>query len=293
MTPSQKLEIVKQTRKIASETLAKVLKQILENTDPISETQFRDLWLEELRKHSEIFPDGWYIPPPHGIVVLFSNSQNPERTNFRSLRPEEFWPKDNIFLDRNEGIVTLYFSPVHKGSYVVGDFGLTLYLGKNQKLHNQIKKVLGAINIVFDECKIGMELKEVYQYMLDVLAKDNLNNSWWISVNDPTGINIGHTIPPTDEDWTNQELGVLDSNADWQQKASVISKKRKFLNAIEDTKIKSGMTFSIEPRPKSEIDPDIPVFWLHTMALFYENGEKELLTGFDEIFKIAGMDYLL
>ncbi|MEK7092305.1 MAG: hypothetical protein AAB907_01635 [Patescibacteria group bacterium] len=92
-----KLAICKQTRKVSSDSLLRTLTKALGTNDPISESQFRDFWLSELRTHKELFPDGWYTPPPHGIGVLFGNGSNFMRTNHRSLRPEENWPKSDIF----------------------------------------------------------------------------------------------------------------------------------------------------------------------------------------------------
>ena len=68
-----KLAICKQTRKVSSDSLLRTLTKALGTNDPISESQFRDFWLSELRTHKELFPDGWYTPPPHGIGVLFGN----------------------------------------------------------------------------------------------------------------------------------------------------------------------------------------------------------------------------
>jgi hypothetical protein len=102
-----RLQIIKNTRQIAISALLNVLKIVLPNTLQISEAQFRNLWLGELRKHQEIFPDGWYIPPPSGIVVLFANEKNLGRANMQSMRPKESWPKEDIFLNNKTDLVHL------------------------------------------------------------------------------------------------------------------------------------------------------------------------------------------
>src|SRR2546423_435467 len=109
---NDKLEICKQTRKIAADALAVVLKGVLATDEPISEAKFRDLWLEEMRKSSEIYPDGWYIPPPHGMFVLFGTDDDFSRMVYESSRFEKVWPRDDIFLNRKKGLLFFYCSPV-------------------------------------------------------------------------------------------------------------------------------------------------------------------------------------
>src|SRR5436309_1790576 len=114
MTVLNKLEVCKQTRKIAANSLYNALSSLLNAKQSISEVLLRDVWLTEMRKNKNIFQDGWYDPPPHGIIVLFGDDKNVERVNFKSVRPEKFWPRENIFLDKKNGIAFLYASPVDK-----------------------------------------------------------------------------------------------------------------------------------------------------------------------------------
>src|SRR3989344_4419463 len=102
MIKLNKLEICKQTRKFAADSLHKALKKLLESNTPISEVMFRDAWLSEMRKDATIFPDGWYDPPPHGIGIVFGTISEPDRINFPVLRKEKFWPRNDVFLDRND-----------------------------------------------------------------------------------------------------------------------------------------------------------------------------------------------
>jgi hypothetical protein len=53
------------------------------------------------------------------------------------------------------------------------------------------------------------------------------------------------------------------------------------------------LAFTIEPRAIKNNEPQIPILYFHTIAMFNEDGKKELLTGFDKIFKLVGMDYLV
>jgi len=112
------------------------------------------------------------------------------------------------------------------------------------------------------------------------------------SPSDPTGTNTGHTIPATFENWKYDEISLLKS-ATWVDASTMISKKRKFINAKEELLIKKGTAFTIEPRPVIPNNPDIPMVWFHTIALFKQDSTKELLTGFDKLFTLTGMDYMM
>lgn len=52
------------------------------------------------------------------------------------------------------------------------------------------------------------------------------------------------------------------------------------------------MGLTIEPRPRIGNAPNVPMVSFHTICLANENGEMELLENFEEIFKLAGMDYM-
>jgi hypothetical protein len=290
-----RLQIIKNTRQIAINALVNVLKIVLPNTLQVSEAQFRNLWLGELRKHQEIFPDGWYIPPPSGMVVLFANEKNLNRANWQSIRPKESWPKENIFLNKTTDLVQLYAGPVDKSSGMMGDFGITLYFGQNIKIINHLKSSLVAIKEIFEGLNEGMQLRDVSTFGHDTLMKRGIASNL-VSTSDPSGTNIGHTIPFTDEDITPDERNIirnLQASASWKLVSDLLSKRRKFLNDIETFQIKRGLALTLEPRPQSTTDISIPMVYFHTIAIFHEDGRKELLTGFDEIFKLTRMNYML
>lgn len=111
---NSKLDICKKTRELASRSLYKTLEELLRSGKLVSEKDFRDVWLKNIRKNPTVFPDGWYLPPPHGTAVLFGTDEDMKRINTASLRPQEYWPNDDMYLDRNKGIMMLYFSPVDK-----------------------------------------------------------------------------------------------------------------------------------------------------------------------------------
>ena len=277
----------KTTRKIAADSLSIALEKVLSRNQQISEIDLRDAWLLELQKYEGLFPDGWYIPPPHGIGILFSTDENTDRTNFDTLREENYWPRNNVFLNKEKGLIMVYASPVSKEG-IIGDFGLNIYFGKDEKIINHFKNIYSAIQNSFSNIKPGMKLSELFNTEYKIFLENNLTNEGWVSVNDPTGINTGHTIPFLDYN----EQNIL-QNKNWETIANFISKKRKFVNRVEDTIIKNNMALTIEPRVKNITNPNLPTIYFHTIVVIDKNGEKELLTNFEEIFRLARMDYLL
>jgi hypothetical protein len=288
-----KLKICKQTRKIAAEALYKTLQKVLKSKKPISEVDFRNMWLLEMRKSDSIFPDGWYTPPPHGMGVLFATGDDYKRIKFKSLRMKDYWPRKDVYLDKDNGYLLFYCSPVDRKTFAIGDFGLSIYLGKDKKIQRILKQELNVIIKIYNFAKKEMTIADVGKYAKKIIKQNNFSNEWWVSITDSTGTNYGHTIPATDNDWTDRERKILNGKKSWQAKLNVISKKRKFLNSLEATVINPGLAFTIEPRAIKNNEPKIPILYFHTIAAFHKNGKKELLTNFDRIFKLTRMDYML
>lgn len=282
------LNICKQTRQIAADSLKIALEQLLAKDDPISEIDLRDAWLFELRKHENIFPDGWYMPPPHGIGILFGTPEDTERINYPTLRTKEYWPRSDVFLDTKDGIIVTYSSATNKQTGTIGDFGLNIYFGKDEKIIAHFKNVYSAVKQSFSEITIGMKLSELFAKEYAIFLDNDLTNEGWVSTSDPTGINTGHTVPILEQ----HETETL-KKENWENICNLISQKRRFVNSIEEASITPGGAVTIEARLRSTTDNTIPTIYFHTIAVIHENGEKELLTNFDEIFAIAGMDYLL
>ncbi len=290
MNISNKLETCRRVRLVAAESLYNALSQILKQKK-VSETQLRDRWLLEMRKNSQIFPEGWYIPPPNGIAVLFASNKDITRVSPKSLRPKEFWPRNDIYLDKTNGIVLLYASPVDKISCIIGDFGLILYLGKNKKIQKHLKICYKAVYEIFNYAKIGMKFSELNIFTHTLLKSKGLVSNL-SSPTDPISTNIGHTIPFSYKELTSDEIKIFRGDK-WEEISNMISKKRIFVNSEEKFKIRKGMAFTIEPRPFIPNNSQIPTAFFHTIAIFKENGQKELLTDFNELFKLVEMDYML
>lgn len=292
LTVEEKLAGCISTRSFAAQSFCSTLGTLLQTENPISEAQLRDDWLAEMRKNTKLYPDGWYDPPPSGIGVLFGTEENYSRMNYKSLRPEEMHPKDNIFLDREKGVVYIYASTVDKDTGMIGDWGMTLYFGDNPEIKKHLQQCLALNRQVFDHTEVGITtFAELTQYAYDTFSDLGLSNEV-TSITDPTGVNIGHTVPGSYEDWTRGEIDIFNSG-DWEKILTLIKNKRKFLSTQEALQVKPGMAFTIEQRLTKPANPIIPMSSFHTIAVFYPNGNKELLTNFDEVFKLISMDYML
>lgn len=288
-----KLDVCKRTRKFASGAFLEALKTLLSQNCPFSEKDLSDKWLLGLRKNPQIFPDGWFIPPPHGITVLFGTDKDIKRVSPGVIRKEAYWPRDDIFLDLTNGIALVYASPVDRISGIIGDFGLAIYFGTNKRIQKHLRTCLNIDKEIFSSLKIGMKFSEINLFAYKLLTEMGLTSDA-ASLSDPTGTNIGHTVPFSYEDMTIEERQILDSGVnDWEKTKDMIAKKRKFVNRSENLKITGSIAFTIEPRPYTKNDLEIPNVWIHTIALFKQNGEKELLTDFEEIFRLVKMDYML
>ncbi len=292
MTADDKLLICKKTRKIATDALLKTLRKALKRSR-ISEKQFRDLWLEELRNNPSLFPNGWYVPPPHGLIVLFATVKNPTRVLYPSMRPKVTWPRSDIYLDKTDGVLAFYASPVDRKSGVIGDMEVMVYLGNDKEIINSLKTCVKINKDVFEFLKAGQKISDIAKFANKLInSKGFVNNI--LSTNDPQIINIGHTIPITYQNWTNREESITDSDTkNWQNVCNLISKKRIFINEAENFEIRFPLALSIEPRLRLKNRTDLPSAWSHSIIFFDTRGNKEQLFGFDQIYKICGMKYLI
>lgn len=285
-TIENKLESCRLARSIATKSLYTALSNLLNSEEPISEAKLRDAWLQEMIKEDAIFPEGWYWPPPHGIGVLFG-TENDSRLDYDSLRPDQIWPKDNIYLDRKAGLIYAFASPVHKDTGIIGDFGITLYFGDNKDLQKILKTALEIDRAIEKGIKPGQKLSDIYELAQRTIKQAGLDNKI-TSVTDPASINIGHTVPASYEPWSKEQQKNIQSG----KMASVISQARRFISAIENLEVQPGMGLTIEPRPKAIDQPNLPMVSYHTICLIHTDGKTELLENFDDLFRLAAMDYM-
>lgn len=286
-----KLEACRSTRSWAVKSFHSSFSRLLSSGQTISEALLRDEWLTEMRNNTDIYPDGWYMPPPHGIGVLFGMDADYGRMNYQSLRPQESWPQKDHILNRETGIIYVYASPVDKATGMIGDWGMTIYFGKDPEIIKHLKQCLKLNHQVIDHAQVGMSFADLTTYATTMFLQQDLSNQI-TSVTDSVGTNIGHTVPASYEQWTPEELQIFASD-DWQKILTMISKKRKFLNTQEPLLIKQGIAFTVEQRLTKPSVQKIPMSSFHTIAVVHQDGRKELLTDFDEIFKLTGMHYML
>jgi len=287
----KRLHICKTTRESASRSLYDVLSNLLSKDEPISEKVLRDKWLEDMRKNKEIYEDGWYNPPEHGMGVIFGADQDSEksRLNHNSLR--NMVPSDNIYLDRDKGIVYVYAGPVDRESGIIGDFGMTLYFGKNSEIINHLKSCYALNKDIFEFMDTGKSFEDIYEHSDNILKQRSLTNDVHCVTDSSATTTFGHTVPASYEHWTDTELQAFKTGS-WNQIKDAINYKRKYIKPGEKLEIKPGMAITIEPRPQIIDRPDIPMLSFHNIAVFHEDGTKELLMNFNEIFRISGMDYM-
>jgi len=230
---------------------------------------------------------GYPCPLPPSVFKLFDDGV----TVVEAVREKEWWPKKNIFMDRESGLLFFYASPVDKKMGIIGDFQLTIYFGKNPKIIELLKKNLNISKKIFSKISPKIRFRDITGIASKLLKKEGLVNAIY-STSDPINFNIGHTIPFSNESMSDLEMKTLGKGS-WDKVSEMISKKRVFLNLKEDLRVEPEIAFTIEPRSKPKNNLSIPIVSYHTAALFYKNGKKELLTGFEEIFKLVGMDYML
>ncbi len=293
MNPNQKIEICKKTRDCAQKSLFKVIHQILENNLHPSESEIRDMWIFELRKNDAIFKDGWYSPPPHGIGILVGtdNDNEESRLNYKSLRPGEIWPRENININTKNSIIYAYSSPIDKETGIIGDFGITLYFGKKKEIINHLVLCYKIVQEVFEYVKPGVTFSQIAKYMKNLINLYGLNNEIEAMTSPSSADDVGHTIPFIMEVMAKEESATLNrKNHDEIKK--MISEKRIFVRASENQVVKNGMAFTIEPRPRVVNNPKIPMVSFHSICAINENGGKELITNFDKIFDLVGMQYM-
>ena len=291
VSPIDKLKAIAETRAWAAQSFVSAFKSLLEINTPISETLLRDQWRDQLRKNHLIYPEGWYLPPLHGIGILFGTEVNYQRMNYQSLRPKNSWPKDSIFLDKNKGIIYVFSSPVDKLTGMIGDWGMTIYFGKNPDIIEHLKLCLRINYQILEHAQVGMTFSELTNFSNKLFLEQDLYNQV-SSITDPTGVNIGHTVPWSYEDLAPEEIETFKTN-DWQQILTMINSKRKFLDLQEKLQIQPGMAFTVEQRLTKPSNNNIPMSSFHTIAVINPDGTKKLLTNFDEVFKLVEMNYML
>lgn len=263
------------TRKTGADVFVKALT----NVDGLSELEIKEKIVAEIKKHDEIFPEGWYNPPPAGIAVLLGK----DRLQYDSLRNENFWPQNNIFLEK-ETVGLIYFSPIDRSTGMIGDIGFTIYRGVDEKIKKHLKNTYKVIRSIAEYTKVGMEFSEICSFALN-LYKNKFKTTKWVTISSPNfTINLGHSIPGSFEE--NFTFGNT-----YEEIKDSIRTKRVDVNNEEHFKIPETCAFTIESRLEDLNNPAMPSAYFHFIVCF-NKGEKTILENYDKIFSAIGMEYM-
>ena len=272
----------------AKQASGQALADILSSLDipGCTETQLADRWLYRLQQTGEFYPGGWYDPPPEGIIALCASPDDAyARSSPSSFRPSEFWPSDHHRWEA-ESVTALYASPVTKASNLIGDFGLSLYLGKNLQIIHHFTRVLALTLEIARYAQVGIQLRDLYQFAMQRIAAEGFQNNIE-SPTDLTNTNIGHTIPLSyADDPTHQKIAQARSFAEIKE---TLRLGRKFVNRDEPQSILPDFAFTVEPRLSTA---SMPNAWFHLTVVF-ENGKKTIGHGFRPVFHNLNQALLL
>jgi hypothetical protein len=288
-----RLALCRAARKTASDSLLRALTSLRETKQAVSEVILRDKWLATLRQSPGLLPDGWYTPPPHGLGVLFGQAAANGRTNYKTLRPPDVWPRANIYWDDTSPMAYCFASPITLDKHIIGDFGGTFYRGHDKKIQNHLRRCLNLTRAVFDFIEIGMPFRQVYRFANSLFAKEHLQNCV-TSTTDPAGMDIGHTVPFVASPLPVRDgQGSADADKKPQNISARISRSRIFINDQENTVYEPGMAITLEPRLIDLDDKNLPMASYHTIVCLHQDGTKELMTCFDDLFKFLAMEYMI
>ncbi len=277
--------MLKLVEKIKNQTGTAFAKALGAWPRPVSECDLAEAWLGALRGSPDLYEDGWYTPPPHGMVTLFGKKADRyKRICESSFRPEPMWPRQDLIYD-SEDILAAYASPVHKATNLIGDFGLTLYAGPSQDIRAHCVNVLQTSLHIAQNARVGMGFNELYQFGIEYGASQGLRNDI-ASPSDPTATNIGHSIPLSWAGDTAHEALARAKN--FAEITHTLRYGRQFVNGVETQRIEENMAFTVEPRFSSG---SLPQAWFHLTVIF-ENGNRRIVHGFRPVFETCGLDDL-
>lgn len=280
--------MVLQTIQDIKERTGRALANVLGRGDirVCSEQDLVQRWLSALQEGGVFYEDGWYAPPPHGVISLFGKPEDSyRRICIPSFRPETAWPLAERLYE-SEDVMALYASPVHRMTHLIGDFGLSLYAGRDRAMQAHFEDVLRVTLHIAKGGSPGMPFRELYQYAVDIMRAEGFLNSIESST-DAAGTNIGHTIPLSFSGDPASEA--VSGATDFAGICDAISKGRIFVNGAEGYVIAEDMAFTVEPRLSRD---GFPSAWFHLTVIF-EAGEARIVHGFKPVFECLGLDRLL
>ncbi len=290
LNSKERLDGCRRTRLIASQSCLYALQKVLRIEKKVSEVQFRNKWIKDMYRFKDIIPEGWYDPPLFGMGILFADENHLERINYSTLRDKKYWPKADSFIKR-DGLGYIFASPFIwiDDTPIIGDFGLSFYMGSNPKIIDHFQKCFYIQNSLINAISIGMTFSQIHKKSTELMLNYGLVNNVY-STTDKSLINIGHTIPFIDRNLNKEEQdNIMSEDPDKIHK--VISQARTFMNQDTDDQISENCAFTIEPRITSISDKTLPMCSFH-MIVQFNDGKKEVLRNFDGIFNLLGMDWI-
>lgn len=184
----------------------------------------------------------------------------------------------------------LYASPVDRVSGIIGDWGMTIYLGDDPAVCAHFRNCLEAMEEGLEHIKPRMQFREIHDTAQTIFKKRHLTNARTLTLTDRTGTNLGHTIPWTYEDPTNDELNIIWGN-DFDALKNTISHKRINVNRQETFIISETIAFTFEARLEDSENLHLPNVFFHYIVMFRED-HKIILANFNNVFEAVGIDYL-
>jgi|SRR3989344_4105275 len=276
---SDLIDAVIKTRKISAEIAAQSLLRI----DNVSEIEINKSILSKMSECDDIFPEGWYAPPPGGISILFDEAPF-ERLQYDSLRNPAYWSNEkNIF--KKESVGSVYFSPVDKKTRMMGDIGFTIYRGDSEEIKQHLKNVYSSILKIAEHAQVGMKFSDLCSFASN-LFKNKLKPTRWVTISsDPNqSINLGHSITGSFE--SNLTFGDT-----FEEIRETLKNKRVALIDTENFEIPDTCAFIVESRLEDWNNSKLPSAYFQFIVCF-DNGKKKILGCFEEIFNTVGMNYM-
>ena len=285
MTSADRIAVIQRTRAAGAAAFVNALSH---SDNASSEQALSQHWLAEMRKDSNLLPDGWYQPPPGGVSVLIGRAPRYERLTYDSLRDPRIWPRDDHTLSA-ESLVYAYASPTDRHSGLIGDLGMTLYRGASKAIHDHLTSCLKVSTQVAAYAEVGMELRDLFHHAQKTIRDiDPSLSNFVTSITDAGASNIGHTIPWSYEGYSPEVVECLEQGSTTDI-ADMIKSRRVFLNASSREQVKPTMAFTVEPRIAS---PSLPLSSYHLIVTFLE-GKRRICSNLAPIFKLFGMDQYL
>jgi hypothetical protein len=257
--------------KNARSRAATVVKGVFETAVGKSELRIRDEILERMKLWKELYPTGWYDPPPGGVSVLIGSS----RMSFDSMRKEAYWPRSDVIYEENVPVI-VYLSPVDRTTQLFGDFGVTIYKGTDKRIAHNVGEARQTILKIAGASEIGMRFSDLHEVASKVLEQCGFQHARIATVTPNAGdSNFGHTVP-----WADELRGPGDMPFDALRER--IRLERKFINPQELYEIGKTCAFTVESRLLNPREPNLPNVFFHVIVTFCE-GEKNVLSNFIDV----------